>query len=184
MKISQPLYKNALSLLILALGLGLIWLSRAPTGLAQQQAAVQTGFSAPNFSLETLTGQTIELQSLRGQVVLVNLWASWCPPCRAEMPAFQRAYSDYRDQGFAILAVNSTVQDDLAAAQQFVTEHTLTFPILLDREGTVTSLYQVRALPLSVFIGRDGKIREIIPGGPMDEALLRARIEKLLTEMP
>lgn len=184
MKIPQPLQKNGTTLLILALGLAWIWLSRAPAGLEPARAALQAGFQAPGFSLTTLSNENIDTESLRGKVILVNLWASWCPPCRAEMPAFERAYQQYKNQGLVILAVNSTIQDDLQKAKKFVAEYNLTFPILLDSQGTVTRLYQVQALPLSVFVGRDGTIREIIPGGPMDEALLRTRIETLLRELP
>jgi cytochrome c biogenesis protein CcmG/thiol:disulfide interchange protein DsbE len=116
--------------------------------------------------------------------VLVNIWASWCPPCRAEMPAIERTYQDWRDQGFVVLAVNSTAQDKLADAQTFVTQNSLTFPIPLDESGQVTRLYRVSSLPTSFFIGKDGLIREVVIGGPMAEALLRSRVEQLLKETP
>jgi peroxiredoxin len=100
------------------------------------------------------------------------------------MPAMQQVYQEYQAQGFEILAVNSTVQDTLSNLAPFVSEYGLSFPILLDRQGEVTRLYRVLSLPTSFFIGKDGVIREVVVGGPMDEALLRARIEKLLQEQP
>ncbi|PKN91484.1 MAG: TlpA family protein disulfide reductase [Chloroflexi bacterium HGW-Chloroflexi-6] len=182
----QHFRQNWGSLLVLVLALGWIWVSRAPQGAttAGKIPAPQVGFLAPAFSLETPDGQKIALDELRGKVVLVNVWATWCPPCRAEMPAMQQVYQEYQSQGFEILAVNSTVQDTLSNLAPFVSEYGLSFPILLDRQGEVTRLYRVLSLPTSFFIGKDGVIREVVVGGPMDEALLRARIEKLLQEQP
>lgn len=142
--------------------------------------APQVGFLAPQFSLSTLAGDTVALEDLRGQAVLVNIWASWCAPCRSEMPAMQTIYQEFADQGFTILAVNSTIQDSIENAADFVQDYQLTFPILLDLDGQVTKLYQVTALPSSFFILPDGTIQEVVIGGPMAEALLRTRIENLL----
>lgn len=186
MNFMQHFQRNWGSFLVLALALGWIWFSRAPEGTttAGKIPAPQVGFLAPAFSLETPDGQEIALDELRGKVVLVNVWATWCPPCRAEMPAMQRVYEEYQVQGFEILAVNSTVQDTRSNIEPFVSEYGLTFPILLDRQGEVTRLYRVMSLPTSFFIGKDGVISEVVIGGPMDEALLKARIENLLKEKP
>jgi peroxiredoxin len=185
MKLMQPGYARFYYGIFLLLGLVWIWASSAPNGVTGGTIpAPQAGFLAPDFTLQTLDGQTITLSDLRGQVVLVNLWASWCPPCRAEMPAIERTYQDFRAQGFTVLAVNSTVQDKLADAQAFVTQNGLTFPIPLDESGDVTRQYRVSSLPTSFFIGRDGLIREVVIGGPMAEALLRSRVEQLLKETP
>ncbi len=169
--------------------LGLVWIAlSAETGQTApttQAAAPQKGFRAPDFSLPGLKDEAaISLSSLRGQVVLVNFWASWCPPCRAEMPAMQRVYTTYKDQGLVILAVNSTIQDSQSEALRFAEENRLTFPILLDAEGLATRLYAIRSLPTTFFVGRDGIIREVVIGGPMSEALLRTRVETLLQENP
>ncbi|NCP86578.1 MAG: TlpA family protein disulfide reductase [Anaerolineae bacterium CG_4_9_14_3_um_filter_57_17] len=186
MSFVQAIRKNWPGILAVALGLVWIWVSRAPEGATTAGGipAPQAGFLAPAISLTTLEGETVALADLRGQVVLVNIWATWCPPCRAEMPAIQRAYETYHKQGFVVLAVNSTVQDDAAKIPTFVAEYRLTFPILLDGDGAVTRLYKVASLPSSFFIGRDGIIREVVIGGPMDEALLKTRIETLLKEKP
>jgi len=168
--------------LILLLGLAWTYISADKTGssTAGQIPAPQRGFLAPDFELKTLRGETLKLSNLRGQAVLLNLWATWCPPCRAEMPAIEKVYKDYKDQGFVVLAVNMTYQDTFANIAPFVDEYGLTFPILLDETGMVGPLYQLRSLPSSFFIDRDGIIREVVIGGPMAEALLRTRVEEIL----
>lgn len=105
--------QNLFSLLILGLGGIWIWLSTAPAGstTAGQIPAPQRGFLAPAFTLETPEGESISLATLRGHPVLVNIWASWCVPCQAEMPAIQRVYDEYKEEGFEVLAVNATNQD-------------------------------------------------------------------------
>ncbi len=114
--------------------------------------------------------------------MLINLWTSWCPPCKAEMPALQRVYEDYQEQGLEILAVNATNQDRLADAAAFAGQLGLTFPILFDEDGEVSLLYQLRSLPTTYFIDRQGIIQDVVIGGPMSEALLRIRIDQLLEE--
>ena len=94
----------------------------------------------------------------------------------------QRVYSEYRDKGLEILAVNATNQDQLSSAIAFVEDMGLTFPILLDTDGEASRLYRLGSLPTSYFIGRDGKIEDVVVGGPMSEALLRIRVEQLLGE--
>ena len=169
-------------ILVLLVSGAWIWLSRAPASEVTQGRipAPQAGFLAPDFSLVTTTGERITLSELRGKPVLVNVWASWCPPCRAEMPAMEQAYRDFRSQGFQILAVNATHQDDPAKAEAFAQERGLSFPILLDEDGEVSRLYRVSSLPTSFFVDAQGLIREVVIGGPMAEALLRIRIQQLL----
>jgi len=168
--------------IILILGLAWIVVSadRTGTSTAGKIPAPQQGFPAPDFELKTTEGEIIKLSDLRGQAVLVNLWATWCPPCRAEMPAIEKVYNEYRDEGFAVLAVNMTYQDTFSDIAPFVEEYGLTFPILLDETGEVGTAYQLRSLPSSFFIDRDGIIREVVIGGPMAEALLRTRVEEIL----
>jgi peroxiredoxin len=186
MQISQQKARRIFYIAVLLAGLGWIWLSAAPANAttAGKIPAPQAGFLAPDFSLTTLDGQTLTLSDLRGQVVLVNIWATWCPPCRAEMPAIEATYRAYKDQGFVVLAVNSTSQDQQANIQPFMDEYGLTFPVPLDLDGTTTRAYRISSLPSSFFIGRDGVIRDVVIGGPMAEALLRSRIQKLLEEKP
>jgi cytochrome c biogenesis protein CcmG, thiol:disulfide interchange protein DsbE len=164
--------------------LSLIWIyfSRLPTDSTTTpgKAAPHPGFFAPEISLLSLTGEEISLSDFRGYPVILNFWTTWCPPCRAEMPAMQRAFLDYQDAGVIILAVNSTSQDSVPAVEDFISQFGITFPILLDKEGDVASLYQIASLPTTYFIDKSGIIREVVIGGPMSEALLRTRIEKLL----
>lgn len=171
-----------LSVAVLATGALWLWWSRAPAGATTQGAipAPQKGFLAPDFTLETAEGQTVRLSELRGRPVVVNVWTSWCPPCREEMPALQRVYEAYQERGVVMLGLNSTVQDEREKALTFAAEQGLTFSILFDEQGDATRLYQVRALPTTFFIDAQGKIQEVVAGGPMSEALLRIRVEQLL----
>ncbi len=141
--------------------------------------APQVGFQAPDFTLATLQGETLRLRDLRGQGVILNFWASWCPPCKAEMPALQRVYREYRSRGVQVVAVNFTINDPLPQVQSFVERYALDFPVLLDPDGQTFTTYRVHSLPTTFFIGPDGVIRQIVVGGPMAEALLRERAEDL-----
>ncbi len=181
--------KRWTALLIAVFLLGGAWtqISRLPppdVAGGAPPASPREGFAAPDFTLELLGGGTVTLSELRGQAVMVNLWASWCPPCRAEMPAIERAYQDLKDDGLLVVAVNTTYQDSEAAAAGFVAEFGLTFPVALDRNGAVSNRYQLRGLPSTYFIDRQGIIRSVVVGGPMSEGLIRAKIEEILKETP
>lgn len=178
----QQIERRILYILIIVAGLAWIGISAQTSGRLASSglSAPQAGFLAPDFTLKTSAGEAVTLSQLRGQAVIVNLWATWCPPCRAEMPAIQSLYDEYKDRGLVVLAVNSTVQDDPLAIAPFVEEYGLAFPILLDENGDVARAYDLRSLPSSYFVGRDGRINEVIIGGPMSIALLRTRIEEIL----
>src|SRR5512134_3559179 len=169
---------------LMLLGLGLVWIyvsaDRSGASTAGEIPAPQQGFLAPDFELKTPAGETVALSDLRGQAILVNLWATWCPPCRAEMQSIEEAYQEYKGEGFTVLAVNMTYQDDPLAVMPFVEEQRLSFPILLDENSEMANAYQLRSLPSSYFIRRDGIINEVVIGGPMSEALLRTRIQDIL----
>ena len=168
--------------IILILGFAWIFVSADRTGTSPSGKipAPQQGFLAPDFELKSIEGETVRLSDLRGQAVLVNLWATWCPPCRAEMPAIEKVYNEYKAQGFIVLAVNMTYQDAISDIAPFIDEYGLTFPVLLDETGVVGTAYQLRSLPSSFFIDREGIIQEVVIGGPMAEALLRTRVEEIL----
>lgn len=136
----------------------------------QVTIGLQIGQQAPNFSLQTLDGETVALQDFRGQIVLLNFWATWCPPCRVEMPDLQSAYAAAENEGFVVLAIN--LQETAPQAQTFVDEFGLTFPILLDPDAMVTRLFNVTGFPTSYILDRDGIIRERMAG-----ALTRSQIE-------
>ena len=108
----------------------------------------------PDFSLQDLDGKTVTLKEFRGKVVFVNFWATWCPPCRDEMPAMQKLYKENRDKGLVMLAIN--FMETPNTIRPFVNEYKLTFPILLD-SGTVMVSYGVLGLPATYLIDRQGK---------------------------
>ena len=131
----QPIQRRIFFAIILVAGLAWTFASADRTGssTAGEIPAPRKGFLAPDFSLPTPEGETITLSDLRGQAVLINLWATWCPPCRAEMPAIQKLYDEYKEQGLVVLAVNMTYQDNPLAVLPFTQENNLTFPILLSK---------------------------------------------------
>lgn len=173
---------TAFSILALVIGAGwMVFLPpQADAVTGGQIPAPREGFLAPDFALQDAQGNTTRLSDLRGQPVLVNVWASWCAPCRAEMRSMQEVYEAYSARGFTILAVNTTFQDTQAEALAFAEERGLTFPILFDVDGSVSAGYLVRAMPTSFFVDQEGIIRRVVFGGPMSEALLRSEIERML----
>ncbi len=178
----QPILRRGLYLLLLAAGL--IWIlasaDRSGTSTAGRILAPQKGFLAPDFSLADPKGNRYSLAALRGRPVLINMWATWCPPCRAEMPAIEQYYRQYQQQGLIVLAVDATNQDYPLDIVPFAQDYGLTFPVLLDETGDVGRKYQLRSLPSSFFINRDGSVAEVVIGGPMSGALLRTYIEEIL----
>jgi peroxiredoxin len=178
-------YNHSLLSSSLIIAFASIWISLTififPSPDREPRYAVpQQGFLAPDIRLTDLNGELVHIADYKGQVILVNIWASWCTPCKAEMPAIQRMYDKYKEQGFVVLAVNATNQDNLKDVIAFADNQQLTFPILLDVEGTISKRYQVQALPTSFFISSNGLIDEVVIGGPMAEALLDSRISSLL----
>ena len=177
-------------LMLVSLTIAILWTvaSRVPSAVGAPLSlspSPREGFLAPDFTLDTLDGSKVTLSELRGKVVVVNFWATWCPPCRAETPALEKSYEQYKDSGVVILGVNLTNQDVISEVESFVQEFSLTYPILLDRDGTVSStLYQIKGLPSTFFVNREGIIRTVLVGGPMSETFIRSKIEALLKEVP
>jgi peroxiredoxin len=117
------------------------------------------GAAAPQFSLAARGGQNVSLAQYKGQVVMINFWASWCGPCRQEMPLLESIYKKYNKLGFTMLGVN--VEPDSNAANAWLKETPVSFPILYDTESKVSKLYDVAGMPTSVIIDRAGKVRLI-----------------------
>ncbi|MDR2313289.1 MAG: TlpA family protein disulfide reductase [Spirochaetaceae bacterium] len=110
----------------------------------------------PDFSLPLLEGGNISLSALKGKVVLLNFWATWCPPCRAEMPSMETLYRRFKNRNFEILAVDFAERP--ADVQRFVRSNNYSFPVALDSSGKVSGLYGVRSIPTTYILDRDGRI--------------------------
>lgn len=144
----------------------------------KEEPPTQVEYIAPDFELKTLEGEAIRLSDYAGKKVILNFWATWCPPCKEEVPHMQKIYEEYQNQGVEILAVNVTNQDKgKEAVAQFVKEYGVTFDVVLDEEGDVGETYQVITLPTTYMIDTNGNMIDVIEG-PMDEALMKELINK------
>ncbi len=136
---------------------------------------------APAFTLPSRAGQSVSLESLQGKVVMLNFWASWCGPCRQEMPLLEQMHKRYSKQGFALLGVN--VDAETGDAEKLLKGTPVSFPILFDKESKVSELYNVNAMPSSVFIDRKGNVRYLHRGYKSgDENAYLDQIRALLKE--
>lgn len=139
----------------------------------------RVGEPAPDFVLPDLDGRAVQLSSLRGKVVLVNFWATWCVPCRREIPGLIDVYASYRDRGFEIVAVD--YQEPVETVRRFVADWGMSYINVLDADGTVLRAYRLTGLPESFFIDRDGIVREM-KIGQMKETFVRCVVEALLAD--
>ena len=141
----------------------LLWAAASSLAVAGASAAsVQPSALAPDFTLHSVDGTNLRLQEQRGRVVLVNFWASWCGPCRQEMPHLNKLYDKYRASGFVLLGVN--IDDNARAATDLAAKLGLKFPVLLDTAKTVSRLYEMGAMPSTVVIDREGRVRYLHRG--------------------
>ncbi|MFK8048501.1 MAG: TlpA family protein disulfide reductase [Halioglobus sp.] len=124
-------------------------------------AAVSSG-PAGNFTLKSASGENVKLSEFRGQVVLINFWASWCGPCRQEMPHLDAIHKKYEPLGFTVFGVN--VEQDREMADKILRDIPVTFPILFDDDNTVSKLYDVDAMPVTVLVDRNGQVRYMHKG--------------------
>lgn len=146
-------------------------------GAAYARQDALPGQPAPNFELANLAGQPVQLSDFAGKPVILNFWATWCPPCRKEMPAFEAASEAYGDR-LTIIGINHTAADDPDLVTDFMAEYGITFPVLLDELGLVVKIYGVVGLPTTVFIDHNGIINEIITG-PVDKDLIDQKMTEL-----
>jgi peroxiredoxin len=118
--------------------------------------------AAPDFTLKSVEGENLKLSEYRGEVVLINFWASWCGPCRQEMPVLSALHDKYKSLGFTVLGVN--VEEDSTRARKLLQEMSVSFPVLLDSESVVSKQYDVVAMPSTVLVDRNGNMRYLHKG--------------------
>lgn len=179
---ARPLRRRiaiAIDVLLLAIVVVLLYQRAAPQAAAALGLGTP-GEPAPAFDLNTLDDRTVSLDALRGQVVLVNFWASWCPPCRVEMPGFDRVYRERRDDGFVIVGIATDVHAR-DAIRGFITDHDISYPIALANPQVVRDYGGVTRLPESFLVDRQGRMRHRVIGY-FAEPALRAAVDRLLRE--
>lgn len=148
-----------------------------PASATPVQEGVAIGKRAPDFTLKDVNGNIVRLSDLRGKPVFVNFWATWCPPCRIEMPEIQRLYEENGDE-FHMVAVNLTgTEKSPESVPKFLQENGYTFPVLLDPDEAAVSKYVLAGVPTSLFLDENGIIRVIWPG-PMDRMTMEANLAK------
>ncbi|MDN4606838.1 redoxin domain-containing protein [Sporosarcina highlanderae] len=153
----------------------------AGSEVAMEDVGLRQGDLPPDFELVTLSGETVKLSDLKGKKVILNFWATWCPPCKAEMPHMQNYYrNSAEDDNVEILAVNLTTGEHrgVKAVQEFADSYGLTFPIPLDETGVVGESYQAFRIPTTYLLNTDGTIAQVIIG-PMDESMMAGLVRDL-----
>lgn len=145
------------------------------TGIAvsDDQTGIALGDRAPDFKVQTMDGEEVNLSDYKGKKVFLNFWATWCPPCKAEMPHMQAFYEEQPEE-VEILAVN--LEESTEKAADFAKQYELTFPILMDADGTVAETYEVYTIPTTYVLNEDGTVHQKIVG-PMDEPMMQELIK-------
>ncbi|MBU7595664.1 thiol-disulfide oxidoreductase ResA [Metabacillus halosaccharovorans] len=158
--------KNKRTRYLIRLSILLIMISALTYTLYQnvftEKSRVQTGDQAPDFVLEDMSGNKVQLSDFKGKGVFLNFWGTWCKPCEEEMPYMERQYSHYKNLGIEILAVNIAESD--VAIEAFIKKHDLTFTILKDKDRAVTEAYDITPIPTTFLIDKNGKIEKVITG--------------------
>ncbi len=158
--------------------LGMVVTVFAATSLASSGLE---GQAAPDFSLKSSSGENLRLSEYRGDVVMINFWATWCGPCRQEMPLLDELYARYERVGFSLLGVN--IDDDSRRAMRMIDELGVNFPVLFDARKEVSELYEVEAMPVTVLVDREGNVRYVHHGyQPGYEDTYLDQIRSLLRE--
>ena len=155
---------------------------RQTSNSASSKSAPKRGPLAPNFTLRSLDGETVELSSLRGDVVVIDFWATWCPPCRITLPLVNKVYKETRGENVKVFGI-STDRVSSAKVRDFLQQNNMELPVLHDRDGTVARAYGVRAIPTTLVIGKYGCIRDRHLGADrlIDKKLLE-KVNELLKE--
>lgn len=171
-------------LMIVALVLGVAWINLSRLAADEisydlASEAPMVGFLAPDFTLTTTDGDKVQLSTLRGKPVILNFWATWCPPCRAEMPALEALWQQYDSGGVLVLGID---QGESAVTVERFARGVVgtTFPLLLDTQREIGAEYGVRALPTTFFIDAQGRVQDIKVGGPLNIATLMGGVDRII----
>ncbi|PKG82579.1 TlpA family protein disulfide reductase [Colwellia sp. 75C3] len=149
--------------------------------IATSVNALEIGQPAPDFTLKSMAGTNLKLTEQRGKIIVINFWASWCGPCRKEMPVLQKFYDKYQELGVSVWGVN--VEQENQAGRDFLADLNLSFPILFDASNTISAMYQVEAMPTTIIVDRDGLVRYAFKGyKPGYEKKYAKAIKKLIRE--
>jgi peroxiredoxin len=173
MKKRQRLVMRSVILVVIALALGY---TLYQTVFSDKKDPVTVGDNAPNFVLKDLSGKEVELEDFKGKGVFLNFWGTYCPPCEKEMPAIQRQYEKYKDQGVVVLAVD--IAETELTVKKFAEEKNLTFPIVLDQQREVVDVYGVGNLPATYLINPDGEVIDKITG-ELNDTRVRNYMEQI-----
>jgi len=155
-------YRGAIFLLVAVIALAVLFLLKQNNSYLKF-SPLERGRPAPNFTLPGLDGKMVSLSNYQGHVVLVNIWATWCPPCVDEMPSMERLYQELKDENFEIVAISIDAMGAEAVAP-FMEKNKLNFAALLDPEGTIKSVYQITGVPESFIVNKKGILVEKIIG--------------------
>jgi len=139
---------------------------------------VEVGNQAPDFQLQSLDGQTVSLGDLQGKPVLINFWATWCSPCRGEMPYIQEIYEGWSDRGLVVLAIN--IGESSSKAEEFMQSYNLSFTVLLDTKQDVAQKYNIQYIPTTFFIDKDGIIQDKVIGAFQNKTQIENRLSKII----
>ncbi|KGR75027.1 TlpA disulfide reductase family protein [Ureibacillus manganicus] len=149
------------------------------TSLTGSDKIAQTVTFAPEFTLTDMSGANVNLSDFKDKIVILNFWATWCPPCREEMPAMQKFYEQNKENGIEIVAVNLTnIDNGVQAVESFVQDYGLTFPILLDKDGVVGNMYGILTLPTRYILDPEGGVIQKIVG-PMNEQMMNEIVNSI-----
>jgi thiol-disulfide isomerase/thioredoxin len=179
---NKPLIATML-ILMLGASLGVLQAELPSPELSHELNRLEPPVTAPGFSLTDMDGEKHTLDDYRGKVIMLNLWATWCPPCLREIPSMESIFQDLKDKGFVVLAVNQFETPDHVFAYMGQLSVYPTFPVLFDRDSQVSELYGVKGLPTTLLINKQGQVAYRALGGrDFDHPRVRAIVNQLLTE--